>query len=69
MKSGTDVRDVNALAVVIVVAHADLDKVVAGVDAVLAVRDLDANMRPSADLLLAVGVNGELLVPGVEGVF
>lgn len=68
MKTGAYIRHIDALSVVIVIAHADLDEVVAGVDTLLTIGNLDAAVWTSANLLLAIRVYRVLVVPCIEGV-
>ena len=68
VKTSAYIRHIDALSVVIVIAHADLDEVVAGVDTLLTIGNLDAGVWASANLLLAIRVHGLLVVPCIEGV-
>lgn len=68
VKSGAYIRHIDAFSVVIVIAHAYLNKVVAGIDTLLAFGDLDTGTWSSANLLLAISVYGVLVVPRIEGV-
>lgn len=48
VKTSAYIRHIDALSVVIVIAHADLDEVVAGVDTLLTIGNLDAGVWASA---------------------